>query len=187
MWEDSERAGDLWNGRWTRHTLKDVLLEHSDSMIPLAEYTRALDLLTQLTLLLKRAQTALYSVRRQILRQSTTPQPSHVTLRRPRRKAQGPRTQTLFSAWHIRYSRGTNPPKRPPLYVYRSDLAPQITPLRQTTMGYRVTHAPHRACDPLRQTSSIRRRAPTRFQRHRTKTTQREDHRTTKLKFSRIA
>ncbi len=44
MWEDSERAGDLWNGRWTRHTLEDVLLEHSDSMIPLAEYTRALEL-----------------------------------------------------------------------------------------------------------------------------------------------
>ncbi len=110
MWENSDRAGDLWNGRWTRHTLEDVLLERSDSQIPLAEYTRALDWLTQLTLLLQRARTALYSVRRQILRQSTTTQPSHVTLRRPRWKAQGPRTQTLFSAWHIRYSRGTNSP-----------------------------------------------------------------------------
>ena len=158
---------------------------YSLTQIPLAEYTRALDWLTQLTLLLQRAQTALYSVRRQILR-LTTNQHSHVTLRRPRRKTQGPRTQTLFTAWHIRYSRGTHPPKRPPRYVYRSDLAPQITPLRQTTLGYRVTIAPHRARDPLKQTSSIRRRAPTRFQRRRTKTTQREDHRTTKLKFSRI-
>ncbi len=72
MWEDSERAEDLWNGRWTRHILEDILLEHSDSHIPLAEYTRALDWLTQLILLLQTAQTALYSVRRQILRQSTT-------------------------------------------------------------------------------------------------------------------
>ncbi len=104
MWEDTERAGDLWNGRWTRHTLEDILLEHSDSQIPLAEYTRALDWLTQLTLLLQRAQTALYSIRRQILRQITN-QHSHITLRRPRRKAQGPRMQTLFTAWHIRYSR----------------------------------------------------------------------------------
>jgi hypothetical protein len=104
MWEDSEREGDLWNGRWTHHTLEDVLLEHSDSQIPLAEYTRALDWLTQPTLLLQRVQTALYFVRRQILRQSTTNQPSHVTLRRPRRKVRGPCMETLFSAWHMRYS-----------------------------------------------------------------------------------
>ncbi len=113
MWEDSERARDLWIGGWTRHTLDDVLLKHSDSQIPLDEYTRALNWLTQLTLLLKRAQTALHSVRRQILRHTTIIQPSHVTLRRPRRKAQGPRTQTLFSAWYIRYSRQRTPNRSP--------------------------------------------------------------------------
>ncbi len=117
---------------------------------------------------------------RLVLRSKANPETDHQSAL-PRHTAKattgsGPPHASLFTAWHIRYSRGTNSPKRSPRYVYRSDLAPQIKPLRQTTLGYRVTNAPHRARDPLKQTSSIRRRAPTRFQRRRTKTTQREDH-----------
>ena len=185
MWEDTERAGDIWNGRWTRQTLEEILIEHSDSQIPPAEYVSALAWLKQLTLLLQNAQTALYSVRRQILRQSSINPPNHITLRRPRNKRRGPRTQTLFAAWHIQYSRGAHPPKRPPRYTYQSDLAPRIAPLRQTVLGYCATHARPRTQDSLRRTSSTRKRAPKRFQRRSTKTTEREDHRTTQVKLSR--
>lgn len=92
MWEYSERAGswgagDIWNGRWTRHTLEDILLEHIDSQISQAECAKALDWITQLAYLLQKAQTALYSVRRKILRQSTSSwPPTNVTLRTPRQK-----------------------------------------------------------------------------------------------------
>ena len=30
LWEDSEMAGDIWNGRWSRQTISSLLLEHSD-------------------------------------------------------------------------------------------------------------------------------------------------------------
>lgn len=90
----------------------------------------------------------------------------NITLCRPRPSCKGPRTQTLFSAWNIRYSRGQ---KRPPRYTYRCDLAPQIEPIRQTILGYHTT--PHRAlptCSRLRtQFSSHCKRAPTRLQRRR--------------------
>jgi hypothetical protein len=37
--------------------------------------------------------------------------------------------------------RRTHPPKLPPSYLYRSSLAPQLTPLRQTILGYKAMHA----------------------------------------------
>jgi len=126
----------------------------------------------------------LHSTRRQILRQlDLLPRPNNITLRRPSPRPSGPRTQTLFSAWNIRYSRFVRPPKRPPRYIGRCDLAPQRAPLRQTVLGYRSSHPPklpgHR---PVVPTSSHRKRAPTRFQLRRSKVTQTEDHRTTQLK-----
>jgi hypothetical protein len=33
LWEDSERAGDIWNGRWSRQLLADILIEHADTQI----------------------------------------------------------------------------------------------------------------------------------------------------------
>lgn len=65
----------------------------------------------------------------QILKRTTSiPARTNITLRRSRKKTRGFRSQTLFSAWHIRDSRGTNPPKHPPRYIYCSDLEPQPTP-----------------------------------------------------------
>jgi len=189
LWEDSERAGDIWNGRWSTHLLRELLIEHSDSHIPPADYSTAMLWLSNLTLILQKTQTALYSTRRHILRQmDLLPANTNVTLRRPRPRPSGPRTQTLFSAWNIPYSRGIHPPKRPPRYQGRCDLAPRRTPLRQTVLGYRSTHpVPPPHCRPATSTSSHRKRAPTRFQRGRNKATQREDHRTTQLKIRRIA
>lgn len=46
LWKDSERAGDLWTGRWTRQTLQEILLEHTDSQIPRSNYASALHWLT---------------------------------------------------------------------------------------------------------------------------------------------
>jgi hypothetical protein len=148
--------------------------------IPPAEYSTAMIWLSNLTLTLQKTQTALYSTRRHILWQmDLLPATKNVTLRRPRPRPSGPRTQTLFSAWNIPYSRGIHPPKRPPRYQGRCDLAPRRAPLGQTVLGYRATHSvspPH--CRPATTTSSHRKRAPTRFQRGRNKA---------KLKIRRIA
>jgi hypothetical protein len=142
-----------------------------------------------LTFLLQKTQTALYFIRRQILRQlDLLPRSNNITLRRPRPRPSGPRTQTLFTACYSRYSRGSHPPKRPPRYLGRCDLAPQRAPLRQTILGYRGSHTlklPGRL--PVVLTSSHRKRAPIRFQLRRSKVTQREDHRTTQVKLCRIA
>jgi hypothetical protein len=189
LWEDSEMAGDIWNGRWSRQTINSILDEHSDTLIPPADYVSAMQWLSNLTLLLQKSQTALYSTRRQILRQlDLLPRSNSVTLRRPRSRPRGPKMQTLFQAWNIRYSRSSHPPKRPPRYLGRCDLAPQRTPLRQTILGYRGPHAPKLpGRRPVVPTSSHRKRAPTRFQQRSSKVTQREEHRSTQLKLRRIA
>jgi hypothetical protein len=188
LWEESESAGDIWNGRWSQHLLSELLIEHSDTQIPPADYSSAMQWLSNLTLILQKTQTALYSTRRHILRRmDLLPANTNVTLRRPRPKHNGPRTQTLFSAWNIPYARGLHPPKRPPRYQGRCDLAPRRAPLRQTVLGYRTTHSQQPSRRPPTQTSSHRKRAPTRFQRGKIKITQREEHRTTQLKLRRIA
>jgi hypothetical protein len=188
LWEDSVRAGDIWNGRWSQQLLGELLNEHSDTQIPPADYSMALQWLSNLTLTLQQTQTALYSTRRRILRQmDLLPEATNVSLRRPRPRSHGSRSQTLFSAWNIPYSRGLHPPKRPPRYHGRCDLAPHRIPLRQTVLGYRATHVPLPRRQTVLPTSSHKKRAPTRFQRGSTKVTQREEHRSTQLKLRRIA
>ena len=59
LWEDSEQAGDIWNGRWSHQLLGELLIEHSDTQIPSADYTIALHWLSNLTLTLQKTQTAL--------------------------------------------------------------------------------------------------------------------------------
>ncbi len=100
LWEDSERAGDIWNRRWfPQHLLGELLSERSDTQIPPAKYTSALHWLSNLTLTLQRIQTALNSTRRYTLRQmDLLPSTTNVTLRRARPRLNGPRTQKLFSA-----------------------------------------------------------------------------------------
>ena len=188
LWEDSERAGDIWNGRWSQQLLSEILIEHSDTQIPQTDYSSAMQWLSNLTLILQKTQTALYSTRRRILRQmDLLPVSTNVTIRRQRPRPNGPRTQTLFSAWNIPYSRGLRPPKRPPRYQGRCDLAPRRIPLRQTVLGYRATHVPLPRRQAVIPTSSHRKRAPTRFQRGSTKVKQREEHWTAQLKLRRIA
>jgi hypothetical protein len=67
LWEDLERAGNIWNGRWSQHLLEELLSEHLDTQTPPAEYSNALQWLSNLTLTLQKTQTALYSTRRHIL------------------------------------------------------------------------------------------------------------------------
>jgi hypothetical protein len=189
LWEDTVLAGDIWNGRWTIHTIDEVLLEHSDTVIPQRDYTSAVHWLTHLTHLLQKAQTALYSTRRMIVKYSVIPLPPQhtVSIRRARTTRHGPRSQTLFNAWNIKYTRGSNPPKRPPRYALRSDLAPQPTPYRQT-LPNRMPRSrgprPTRASSPGVHLGL--KHPPTRFRRHNTKTPQRETHRTVQLKLRRI-
>jgi hypothetical protein len=169
--EDSKRAGDIWNGRWSSQLLADILIEHADTQIPPKEYISAMQWLANLTLTLQKTQTALYSTRRQILRQlALLPEQTNTTLRRPRPRPRGPRNQTLFSAWRIPYFRSARPPKSPPRYHNSCDLGPRRTPLRQAVLGYR-TAIPLKVSysRTTALTSSHRRRAPTRFQQGRSK------------------
>ena len=177
LWEDSERAGDIWNGRWSHQLIADILIDHADAEIPPKEYTSAIQWLANLTLTLQKTQTALYSTRRQILRQlALLPEQTNITLRQPRPRPRGPRNQTLFSAWRIPYTRSARLPKRPPRYDNRCDLGPRRTPLRQAVLGYQTAipvKVPYsRTTAP---TSSLRRRAPTRFQRGRSYVGERSD------------
>ncbi len=139
LWEDSAWAGDIWKGRWSQQLLAELLNEHTDIQIPSTDYTNALHWLSNLTRTLQKTQTALYSTRRYILRHlDLLPTSTNVTL--------SPRTQTLFSAWNIPYSRGLHPPKRPPRYQGRCDLAPRRASLRQAVLGYRAVHSTSAHC-----------------------------------------
>jgi hypothetical protein len=125
LWEDSERAGDIWNGRWSHQLLAEIVIEHADKQIPPKEYINAVQWLSNLTLTLQKTQTALHSTRRKILRQlALLPVQTNTTLiRRSRPQSRGPRIQTLFSALNITYSRSARLPKRPLRYHNRCDLA----------------------------------------------------------------
>jgi hypothetical protein len=144
-------------------TLQHILCKHVDIIITPTEYTSAIYwLLTHLTFLLQKTQMALYSTPWQILRRSPL---NIITLCKSWPSRRGPRTQTLLSAWNIRYFRRVNPPWHH-RYLYHSDLAPQIAPLRQTIVGYQAAHSVRLTCSRLRaQTSSHRKRALTPFQR----------------------
>jgi hypothetical protein len=57
LWEDSERAGDIWNGRWSHQLIADTMIEHTDAEIPPKEYTSAIQWLANLTLTLQKKNT----------------------------------------------------------------------------------------------------------------------------------
>ncbi len=81
LWEDSERSGNIWNGRWSQQLLSEILIEHSDTQIPPADYSSAMHWLSNFTLTLQKTQTALYSTRRRILRQmDLLPENANVTI-----------------------------------------------------------------------------------------------------------
>lgn len=96
LWENSEVAGDIWNCRWSHHTIADVLQKQADTQIPPTEYAQAIRWLAQLTLLLQKTQAAL--TRSQLLRQVSRLATTVVTPWKSRLKSLGPRFQTLFLA-----------------------------------------------------------------------------------------
>lgn len=70
-------TGDIWNdGRWSTHTIDELLQEHADFTIPRKEYKSAIYWLTHLTSLFQKTQRLTYfaghgrtTTRRQILSQ----------------------------------------------------------------------------------------------------------------------
>lgn len=121
--KDSERAGDIYEtvDRSVRNW--KIYCKNTPTSRFLQPSTQVLCTTSSLYY-----QIALHSARRPILRQTTINLTStNIAIRRPRQTRQGPRSQTLFSAWDIRYIRDINAPKRSSRYVHGSDLAPQIT------------------------------------------------------------
>lgn len=61
--------GKVGNGRWARQTIRDILIEHKDTLMPPSDNISTTHGLSNLTFLLQKSQTALYSTWRQILHQ----------------------------------------------------------------------------------------------------------------------
>lgn len=176
LWEDTVQAGNIWNYQWSSHTFEEILQEHADTVIsPKQNYTSAIHWLTNLASLLQKTQTALYSTRRMIVKYANATLPPHgVSIRRACTRRKRSRSQTLFTAWNIRYTKRVNTPKRSPRYIYRSDLAPLLQAILPIQMPGSTSSRPTRAL--TLDISLGLKHPPTRFRRLNTKIPQREVH-----------
>ena len=178
VWQDTEAGGDIWNGRWTRFTLHDLLPDGRDLFIPSREYKITLGWLQRLTALLQHAQRTLYRVRRTELL-SKERQSRNAYVISLRRKRHTKRTQTLFEAWRIPYVRTDTPRRRPnkaTLPPTPTVTPPTILPLIQW-MQY-SSALPKK----VNSTTSINPHVHTKP----VITTNRETHRSTKLKLRKL-
>ncbi len=62
IWTDSETGGDVWNGRWTPHTLCSQLGDTSLLPIERRDFQKTLTWLQKLTGILQNVQRAIYGV-----------------------------------------------------------------------------------------------------------------------------
>jgi hypothetical protein len=98
MWEDTELAGDIWNGRWKRQDIEDILGSHAQEVIPPEELQTALQWITELTMRLQKAQNILYTSRGSLIHARAKEMAS---IERRRHKAKYPKSLKLL----IRYGR----------------------------------------------------------------------------------
>jgi hypothetical protein len=124
MWADNELAGDIWNGRWSKHTLAEILGEKGMTTVSRKAYASGTRKIAAITKLMQTAQRELYSVWRSILQaeHQTAPMP-HVSWRRKRPR--DPRSLTLLEAWKLPYSRPKATPNHSTDFC-REDCMPQL-------------------------------------------------------------
>ena len=103
MWEDSELAGDIWNGRWHRNTISDLLGILGDAIPASHDLSAAIQWLTSLTCLLQKTQQALYTLRGHILHK--TAKQLKAAERRQKNSKGGAIQATLQDLWGIKYVR----------------------------------------------------------------------------------
>jgi hypothetical protein len=147
MWEDSEVAGDIWNGRWRRQDIETILGRHALEIIPHEDLYQGLDWLTELTVRLQRAQQTLYTARGSLIHEKT--KEARVEKHRAKNKLN---TETLYRVWKIQYKRKplrSRAPSERPLY-----LGPPAIPTFQQI----ITHQRKWINHPLRYLVLIGRR-----------------------------
>ena len=104
IWTDSVLGGDLWNGRWTRDGIQDLLPESVNAKISPHDYIKGLAWMRKLTGILQKGQQRLYGIRRVELlsKEAKEKYEAAISLRKKRRNQ---RNQTLFDIWKIQYTR----------------------------------------------------------------------------------
>ena len=184
MWEDTELAGDIWNGRWRRQDIDTILGRYASEVIPLEDLHQGLQWLTELTLRLQRAQQILYTARGSLLHTKA----KEMALVEKRRATGGPKTQTLYKVWKILYTRK---PRRPRVF---SERPPCLGPPGIHTFEQIITHQKRWMKHPPptpqadRKKGILRNRRKARASSARQVTRRalgREDHRSQKLKLCR--
>jgi hypothetical protein len=88
LWADSIEGGDIWNGRWTRQLLLDLMPDSEMSPITPKDLVGGIKWLQQITAILQRTQKMLYTTRRAELlsKELKARADSVVALRRKRAK-----------------------------------------------------------------------------------------------------
>ncbi len=102
LWSDTEKGGDVWNGRWPSRLIEDLLPVSYDQRVDPADLKASLKWMQRLTQLLQRAQRELYSARHLELmsKEAETRRDRILALRHKHRTL---RTQTLFESWRLPY------------------------------------------------------------------------------------
>lgn len=163
-----ELAGDILNDHWSKQVLTTIVVNSCTTVLHPKDFSRGFSWLAKLTSMLQKLQRKQYSTHHQLLASLFIPLPTHAILSQWKR-AKGTQTQTLLEAWKLPYSRPRVTSKHPMDFL-RNDVSPRQPPLALPPLP-RPQHRRHYRTSPLPST----RRHPS--------TTQREDHRSTKLKL----
>jgi hypothetical protein len=183
MWEDSEVAGDIWNGRWRRHDIETILGRHALEIIPHEDLYQGLEWLTELTVRLQRAQQTLYTARGSLIHEK-----AKEMARVEKHRAKKLKTQTLYRVWKIQYKRR---PLRPGVPSERPlCLGPPPIPSFQQIITHQrkwINHPPPipRANRKQRMVSQRKKLHTSPARQGTQKLLEREDHRSQRLKVCR--
>ena len=131
LWSDTEAAGDIWNGRWTRELFSSILGAAATWEVEPRAFKKALQWIRQLTGLLQQAQRALYRVRH-LERLSKEAQQRHAMSAASWKKRKRCASKTLYAAWNIPYRTPLlprrilklDPPPKIPRQLLQSSLLP---------------------------------------------------------------
>jgi len=108
LWSDTERGGDIWNGRWASGLL---LLVPTGYKVSSADYKAGVKWLQKLTLILQKAQRAIYTARHtELLSKEAKERRERLEALKTRWKRR--RSQTLYEAWRLPYFKPSCPRRR---------------------------------------------------------------------------
>ena len=174
LWDDTELAGDIWNGRWPEHLLSTILGDSCSTIIHPKDFSRSLRWVIKLTTLLQKSQREQFATRHHLLQTLSSPTPTQFISPRWKR-AKGIRSLTLLEAWKLPYSRPAAIPKHSTDF-HHDDCAPR----RPTLTALHRTPPSSRPARPLKSV-----KPPARFSRNSSSVPQREDW-STQLKLCKI-